>query len=296
MNVLSVAIPILITVIPALIVVWIIDFWKSRSVALRRNNPLNRDLLRSPGESIREKIEELNLDFNAYLAMLMLIPLMLYSSFVSTILFSGAHTITTSMIVLYCLVFSFTMILLPRQIIAVIKNRRKLILGHESELAIGQGLNELIRDGAWVFHDFPADGFNIDHIVISFKGVLAIETKARSKPTDHRGKTTSWEVLYDGSNLSFPSWSENAPLDQAERQARWLQDWLTSAVGEAVSVKPILILPGWFIKRTNHSGVYTFNGKNPKMLLQITQEILSPELINRIVHQIDQRCRNIKPT
>jgi len=54
--------------------------------------------------------------------------------------------------------------------------------GYDAELSVGQELNQLMRQGAVVFHDLPADGFNIDHVLISALGVFAIETKEYTKP------------------------------------------------------------------------------------------------------------------
>ena len=211
-------------------------------------------------------------------------------------IFNGVSSVSTGIIIFYILIGIICVIYFAYKITGVIRQKRKLTIGHEAEMAVGQELNELMRDGAWVFHDFPADEFNIDHIVVSTKGVLAIETKGRSKPTDGNGKSTAWEVIYDGMSLAFPGWTETEPIAQAERQAKWLQRWLTSAVGEPVTVKPILVLPGWFVKLANPKGIFVFNGKKPQVLFQYGQDVLSPTLINRIVHQIDQRCRNIKPT
>lgn len=61
--------------------------------------------------------------------------------------------------------------------------RRSYQLGYEGEIAVGQELNQLMLDGYRVYHDFPGDKFNIDHIVVGPPGVFAVETKARSKPT-----------------------------------------------------------------------------------------------------------------
>ena len=44
-----------------------------------------------------------------------------------------------------------------------------------------------------IHHDIIGDGFNIDHILISTKGVYLIETKTYSKPL--KGKT---EIEFDG--------------------------------------------------------------------------------------------------
>jgi hypothetical protein len=37
--------------------------------------------------------------------------------------------------------------------------------GYDAELAVGQELDKLMREGAWVFHDVPGENFNIDHVV-----------------------------------------------------------------------------------------------------------------------------------
>jgi hypothetical protein len=150
-----------------------------------------------------------------------------------------------------------------------------------------------------VYHDFPADKFNIDHVVVSPKGVFAVETKGRSKQDKKRGSGEA-TVVYDDQVLRFPGWIEKEPLDQSKRQAVWLSQWLSSAVGEQIAVKPVLALPGWFIERKKPSpDLILFNGKNPDLLLKwvtSTSTPLSAELMQRVVHQLEQRCRDVEPS
>ena len=73
------------------------------------------------------------------------------------------------------------------KLLRLLNRRRKFRLGYEGELAVGQELNQLLREGYEVYHDFPADKFNIDHIIIGPAGVYAVETKARQKPTTGKG-------------------------------------------------------------------------------------------------------------
>ena len=42
-------------------------------------------------------------------------------------------------------------------------------------------LQRLRADGAQIFHDVPADGFNLDHVVVADKGIFVIETKTWSR-------------------------------------------------------------------------------------------------------------------
>jgi hypothetical protein len=70
-------------------------------------------------------------------------------------------------------------------IVRVLQLRRRawnLRLGRDGERLVGQSLEELRLVGAEVFHDVLGDGFNLDHVVISDRGVFVIETKTRSKP------------------------------------------------------------------------------------------------------------------
>jgi hypothetical protein len=84
--------------------------------------------------------------------------------------------------------------------------------------------------------------------VICASGLFAVETKGFTKPRDLDGRAAA-TVTFDGKTLKFPTRTTEEPLDQAARQAQWLAKWASSAVGEPVSVTPVLVLPGWFVER-----------------------------------------------
>jgi hypothetical protein len=188
------------------------------------------------------------------------------------------------------------MVWVTRRLYLLLKRRRNFYLGLDAELAVGQELNHLMLLGCRVFHDFPAENFNIDHVIVGPGGVFAVETKGRAKPDKGRGSVDA-TVIYDGQILRFPYWHEKAPLEQAKRQAEWLQKWLSSAIGEAVSVRPALALPGWFIERTKPGNVLIFNGKSPNFLAkpQSPTGMPTPDMMQRIAHQLEQRCRDVEP-
>ena len=80
------------------------------------------------------------------------------------------------------------------------------------------------------------------------------------------------------------------------RQAEWLSQWLTSAVGDPVPVRPALALPGWYVEQTAPKGPVVFSGKNPVFLADPRGAATLPEaLIQRIAHQLEQRCRDVVP-
>jgi len=260
----------------------------------KRRSPFKDKFLRSPGEWLRGQLDDANTDLNVYLFSAFIAPLMFYSSILTQAYFSG-KTLSLSLILISISGAAAFEAYFVIRLVLIFNRRRKLRLGYEGELAVGQELNQLLRDGCYVYHDFPADQFNIDHVVVGPEGVYAVETKARQKPTTGSGRSDA-RVIYDGQKLHFPDWTETKPLEQAYNGAQWLSKWLNSAVGDPIYVQPVIALPGWFVERTSSNGVQVINPKQFRSILKSSKDKkLDEKLISRIVHQIDQRCRDVQP-
>lgn len=285
----------LVLMVPPMLVIFGIIYGRLLFLKRRRlRTPLTRNLLRSPGESLRNRIEDLSLDTIAYVLFIVLSPFIVYSIHISQSYFGEAPetpfrlAISVSMGLGLLLFFSY-------KLARTLNLRRRLRLAHDAEMAVGQELNQLMRRGYHVYHDFPADKFNIDHVLAGPAGVFAVETKARTKKSNVDTKTNA-EVVYDGRSLQFPGWNEKEPIQQTIDQAQWLRKWLSSAIGEPVEVIPVLTLPGWFLKRISPTGIAVLN---PKQFYSYLDAQKRPELpgtlIKRITHQLDQRCRDVEP-
>lgn len=256
-------------------------------------SPLTSDLMRTAGSSVRKAIERLRDQVDEYLFLLVTIPVALYAIHLTqSYLLGTAESVIRS--VLLILITLTTIIYLVRKLARITVQVERMRLGAEAEEWVGQQLDRLMRQGAYVFHDVPFDAFNVDHVVISAGGIFAVETKGRAKPRKG-GRHLDATVTFDGACLQFPGWTERRPVDQAESQARSLQQWLSNAVGEPLSVSPVLAVAGWFVERRGPSAVLIYNGKNPDFLLN-RRPHYSDQLLARIAHQIEQRCRSIEPS
>lgn len=133
--------------------------------------------------------------------------------------------------------------------------------GLTAERVTGMQLNRLSSRGCLVMHDLPADGFNIDHVVIAPRAVYAVEAKSFRKPRNFT-KGDYYRVAYDGQMLKFPDFGDKEALAQAARQAKWLKRLLRESLSWDVEVIPALALPGWHIDQTQDvwrsSGVKVF--------------------------------------
>ncbi len=280
---------------PALAATWFLQRRKRIARKLRRS-PLTAGLLRTPGHALRERLEELRIGLNFDIAALIAVPLFPMACFQVHAMLSGKlmnPILVTGVMLLAGVFVAFKIRVLLRSA----AESDRLRLGLDAELAVGQELDQLMREGAVVFHDLPAEHLNIDHVVIARQGVFAIETKGYSKPNRNRGAADATAV-YDGKSLALPERTGTKAIQQAERQASWLAKWLHSSTGHPVRVTPVLALPGWYVERKGRGEVLVFSGKELRdsLLKARNATPLAADQMQRVVHQIEQRCRKVEPS
>jgi len=244
--------------------------------------PTSEKLLRPPGESLSRKLADL--DEKLLYAVVVLVGGPLLFTF-------QTQTISSAQFAAWLLFVTF-LSAIPVWLIA--SDRSNYALGYLGERAVGEELNQLLRVGCHVFHDYPGgSNWNIDHIVVAPSGVYSIETKTRRKRRGRKG-SRDHEIIFDGQRIHFPHCSDTHGLDQARRNAVSLSQQLTSATGEPVKAKPILTFPGWLVTLKGKSDVHVLNPKQIRqVVLHNTGPTLAPAQMQRIIHQLDQKCRDV---
>ncbi|MCT8866799.1 nuclease-related domain-containing protein [Shewanella xiamenensis] len=269
-------------------VMYVLRKYRDATVTL----PVDREqLTRIPAYGLQQQIQDLQLDLIG--SMMMGLMIVCFPFAVSSIQahiaigkFPWVNALTGLMGLTYCSFKTW-------------KNFSKLTklrLGHTAEIATANELIGLQALGYQVFHDVQADGFNIDHLVIGKNGVFAIETKGRHKRNKDLRQTNGngskgYQVFYKDGRLNFPSWTETKPIEQAQRQAQWVSQWLTKATGSPVAATPALVFPGWYVTSQSKPPFPILNHKQlvgtiPKLK---TQD-LTQQQVDTIIYQVAQRC------
>ncbi len=259
-----------------------------------RRAPFAQRLERTPGGSLLGRIDELSEEITIRIVALITMPIVLYAGYITHLYATGrrADPLGMGLLTVAGLALSGYFLLTA---LRMIRKRRSLRLGYIGELTVGQALNRMMLAGWRVYHDFPAESFNIDHVLVGPKGVFAVETKTRSKPVT-RNRREAATVTYDGRMLHFPTGSNHEMIDQAKRQSKWLARWLSQAVGEPLTVRAVIALPGWFVKRISPEGPPVVNPKQFASLFDhITPRPVSRETMTRVIHQLEQRCNDLSP-
>jgi len=135
-------------------------------------------------------------------------------------------------------------ILTALQFIYSRRRLRALALGRDGERLVGEFLDgALLPLGARVFHDVPAAGFNLDHVVITPQGVFVIETKTRSKPWREARVTLTDEGL-----LIAGLAPDRDPITQVLAASRWVSELLEESTGQRVAARGVVVFPGWYVE------------------------------------------------
>jgi len=265
--------------------------WYRKRKGLRP--PFTSQLLRPPGQSLRTRIEEATEGLFEAFFMVAIVPSIVVGAFFSSTIKSG-KTIEVPPIVIGVIIWVSFTVYYVQKIFRLLSERRDLRMGLDGELATAEELNQLMHYGYHVFHDFPADHFNIDHVVIGPAGVFAVETKTRSKGV-LKGKRGAM-VIFEDSRLKFPTHQEEESIRQTKDQSKWLAHFLSKSVGKPVTVKPILALPGWLVERRERDpGVTVINPKEAVKSITSNSKVLDDQTIQQIKYQVEQRVRSVEP-
>lgn len=134
-----------------------------------------------------------------------------------------------------------------------------LKLGRDGEIWVGQYLDRLRETGARVFHDVPAKGFNLDHVLVGSKGIFVLETKTWSKKRGHRIRVVDGRLQKNGFAV------DPNPVDQAIAEAAWLANLLKESTGKYFAVWPVVLFPTWYVEQDEKTKAKVW-ALEPKML------------------------------
>lgn len=297
--------------VPTLVLIAVPVLWFDRKIKTMlktenegKRSPFAEKLLRAAGESLRIKIDELRLSYweNSF----DLLPI-LFAPALSFVILSWTGPLISSVGALTAILVCFFLALKKWQTLAGIRaDLQNYRLGFDGERYVASELEPLAAQGYRVFHDFIVDtkpggegtNFNIDHIAVGPEGVFVFETKAKRKattPTD--SKLSEHQLSFDGKTIKFPDGnSTSKPIEQAQRNAKELKNWLKSSGIIDIDYRPIVVYPGWFVKEGLETGVQPAKDIAKRIPTLGRGRKLSPSEVITLAARIEDKCRNVEGT
>lgn len=271
--------------------------WRKKQRKTRAPFPENAKLLRGPGETLRRKLADLDERAVYELLAAFALPLAVGCALGwIAIHLSGEALVAGLAVASLGLIASLAFVI--RHLVRGIERWSNTWLGYIGERVVAESLDELKAQGFRIFHDVPAgdpkNPFNIDHVIVGPSGVFAIETKTRRKGRARAG-FAEHQIIYDGQVLAYPWGEDRHGLDQAQRQAVWLQAWLEQLLGRTIRVQPVLTFPGWMVISRGPGAVAVLNPKQiPAAVALRGAPVLDGAAIDLVCRQLDARCRDVE--
>jgi hypothetical protein len=255
----------------------------------QNKSPLTSAPLRNPGQSLDAQIDDLGLDMlQPFLVATMLVVLAILEWFRWYRDFPP-HPILYSLVAVVGILYTIV------QTRRYLSRLRALRQGRDGEKAVGQYLEQVRDPDARVFHDLVADDFNLDHVLVTTKGIFAIETKTWSKPV--RGEAN---ITYDGEDLFANGQKRDRdPVKQANAQARWLGNLIKESTGKAFPIRPVVVFPGWYVNSTatmvaKSKGVWLLNPKALPDFIGAERASMTAEDVRLVSYHLGRSIRAVK--
>ena len=183
-------------------------------------------------------------------------------------------TVVTLGVLLFCI---------PK-VLNIHRQAKSLILDRDGDKEVGEYLEHLRRDGCIVFHDITGDNFNLDHVILSTKGIYAVETRTYSKPLGNGAK-----INYDGEHLDIDGFgNQDDILLLTKAECLWLRGLLRESTGREFSIKPVVMFPGWQVESRNHDKHWVLNPESLPQFIQDQEDTLTNEDVQLAAYHLSR--------
>jgi len=249
-----------------------------------KKSPLKDKPLRQAGQSVQEQLDKLFDDkFMIYFLiaglMIFLTAFEWYRYYKNLEINPVAITIISLPVFIFCVY----------KIFSLIKVIKRLKLGRDGEKIVAEELEKLRASGSIVFHDIVGDKFNLDHVVLSPKGIYVVETKTYSKPDGRRA-----EVKLDGNSILVDGQlPERDPITQVKAASVWLHKILAQSTGKKFFVCPVILFPGWYVYEENHPDFMVLNPERFPKALERKSNMLNENDMTLAAYHLSRYIRAI---
>jgi hypothetical protein len=246
-----------------------------------KKSPIKTKPIHVAGQSLEYRIEEIITDIVAEVIFVAIIIACAVNEWIHWFIPMTFPPYATSILALIAVVIF---------ILKIVDNRRKLAnyrLGQEGERVVAEKLNRIIKAGSYVLHDIVGNNFNLDHVIISTKGIFIIETKTVRKYKNEQISYLNGQ-LFAGKRLLG-----KINIDQAKWGASWLKNKIEEITDKKIFVKPVLVFPGWFVNPIpnevseqiwilNPENIYDFIKNKPDVLNESEVKLITCALVSYI--------------
>lgn len=232
------------------------------------------------GESLQKKIDA---DYEKYFTIWGMFIAFFVLTLYIWLFYLKVWDITLAMAIMFSVFTGIFLIYGIRKSIKLLRHIRNCYKGMEGERLVGEMLNKLSNDSVRVFHDICGDCFNVDHLIISTKGIFTIETK-------HYDRKKGYKFLFQNGKLMFNGHQCATLLNQMDGEANFIHEKLNALCGRDYPIQKVAIIIGAYIENPQNefSNYWILNENSFPKFFKNTKDSLTIDEVRSIANQITE--------
>ncbi len=267
-----------------IVFLFIAKTWNAVTRTISSTPSFSDRIMHEAAQRFRDELDRLTCSQSTYLS----------GALVFVMLFIAAYTLQAKMLFsgypswqLY-LQLGFLMLVSGFAAYCLVKTalaRHRIKFVRDANVAVGHQLQQMSVEGTRVFHDVETSAGIVDHVIVSQKGLYAINVVARR--LGKRAHTRIQENTIEFSN----SKSTQSIVEIVAKTAR-LQKEFRELLGHKIRVRSVIAVPGWDIGEQSNEGHLLVNERTIAMLTgwKDSSDYLLNEDVTTLQQELMQRC------
>lgn len=187
------------------------------------------------GESLENKIQEINANIAAdiFIPFILALPTLYF-----WLIYLGILKVSLFLCLIFSVFFAGAIIWIIVRVKHELSEKKNCRKGLEGERFVGNLLEKLTSDKSFVYHDvvrYRTDKpekilFNIDHVIVSTKGIFAIDTKNWSLAD--REYNASDFIFENGELIESTGWVRSDVMNKIDFEAKFLESKISEWIGK----------------------------------------------------------------
>ncbi len=267
-----------------IVFLFIAKTWNAVTRTISSTPSFSDRIMHEAAQRFRDELDRLTCSQSTYLSGALVFVMLFIAAYTlqAKMLFSGypswqlylqlGFLVLVSGFAAYCLVKT-----------ALARHRIKFV--RDANVAVGHQLQQMSVEGTRVFHDVETSAGIVDHVIVSQKGLYAINVVARR--LGKRAHTRIQENTIEFSN----SKSTQSIVEIVAKTAR-LQKEFRELLGHKIRVRSVIAVPGWDIGEQSNEGHLLVNERTIAMLTgwKDSSDYLLNEDVTTLQQELMQRC------
>ena len=258
--------------------------WNAVSRTISSTPSFSDRIMREAAQRFRDELDRLTCSQSTYLSGALVFVMLYIAAYIlqAKMLFTGYPSWQLYLQLGFLgMVFAYAAYYLVKTALA----RHRIKFVRDANVAVGHQLQQMSVEGTRVFHDVETSAGIVDHVIVSQKGLYAINVVARRS-----GKRAHTRIQEN--TIEFSNSKVTQSIVEIVAKTTRLQKEFRELLGHKIRVRSVIAVPGWDIGEQSNEDHLLVNERTIAMLTgwKDNSDYLMNDDVAELQQELMQRC------